>query len=141
MNPCRDCVETYVHFFENLNLQSLDRIDVLFSDTATFKDPFNAVQGRQAIRRVFEHMFRTTVSPRFQVRDWMCSGQSACVRWRFTCTLKGRGIDVSGMTHLSFDHDGRVNAHVDYWDAAGGLYERLPLIGMLMRWLRERLAA
>jgi hypothetical protein len=71
----------------------------------------------------------------------MCSGHTALIRWRFTCSLKGRGIDISGVSHVSFDDSGRVTAHVDYWDAAEGLYERMPLLGTVMRWLRGRLAA
>jgi len=141
MNACRDWVETYVRFFENLDMESLNHLDAVFSEAATFKDPFNAVQGRRAIRQVFEHMFRTTRSPRFAVRDWMCSGHAAFIRWRFTCSVKGRAIDVTGVAHVSFDDSGRVTAHVDYWDAAEGLYERLPVVGVLVRWLRGRLAA
>jgi hypothetical protein len=30
--------------------------------------------------------------------------------------------------------------HRDYWDAAEELYEQLPGIGVLMRWLRRRAA-
>jgi ketosteroid isomerase-like protein len=141
MKECSDWVSAYVRFFESLEVESLNHLDAVFSDTATFRDPFNAVQGRRAIRQVFEHMFRTTRSPRFRVRDWMCSGHAAFIRWRFTCSVKGRGIDMTGVSHVSFDHAGRVTAHIDYWDAAQGLYERLPLIGVMMRWLRGRLAA
>jgi hypothetical protein len=141
MNDCNDWVKAYVHFFEGLAPASLNNLELVFNETATFKDPFNAVQGRRAIRQVFEHMFRTTRSPRFRVYDWMCSGHAAFIRWRFTCSLKGRGIDVTGVSHVEFDHSGRVTAHTDYWDAAEGLYERLPLIGRPMRWLRARLAA
>jgi len=141
MNDCNDWVKAYVHFFEGLDPASLNNLELVFNETATFKDPFNAVQGRRAIRQVFEHMFRTTRSPRFRVYDWMCSGHAAFIRWRFTCSLKGRGIDVTGVSHVEFDHSGRVTAHTDYWDAAEGLYERLPLIGRPMRWLRARLAA
>jgi steroid Delta-isomerase len=28
--------------------------------------------------------------------------------------------------------------HRDYWDAAEELYEKLPVIGALMRWLKKR---
>jgi steroid delta-isomerase len=31
-------------------------------------------------------------------------------------------------------------SHRDYWDAAGELYEQLPVIGSLMRWLKRRIA-
>ncbi|MGD2074425.1 MAG: nuclear transport factor 2 family protein [Gammaproteobacteria bacterium] len=141
MNDCSDWVRAYVHFFESLDTASLNDLDGVFAEGATFKDPFNAVRGRRAIRQVLEHMFRTTQSPRFRVHDWMCSGGSAFIRWRFTCGLKGRGVDLTGVSHVTFDDKGRVTAHIDYWDAAEGLYERLPMLGALMRWLRGRLAA
>ena len=34
--------------------------------------------------------------------------------------------------------DGRIVMHRDYWDVAEELYEKLPLIGALMRWLKRR---
>jgi hypothetical protein len=43
-----------------------------------------------------------------------------------------------GATHLVFDADGKVAVHRDYWDAAEELYEKLPLLGGLMRWLKRR---
>jgi hypothetical protein len=39
-----------------------------------------------------------------------------------------------------FAPDGRVIRHRDYWDAAQELYEKMPVIGGLMRWLRRRAA-
>jgi hypothetical protein len=48
---------------------------------------------------------------------------------------------IHGVTHLCFDTDGLVCLHRDYWDPAEELYERLPIIGSLMRWLKKRLAS
>jgi hypothetical protein len=39
---------------------------------------------------------------------------------------------------LVLDEAGRITLHRDYWDAAEELYEKLPLIGGLMRWLKRR---
>ncbi|MGA0584669.1 MAG: nuclear transport factor 2 family protein, partial [Castellaniella sp.] len=36
---------------------------------------------------------------------------------------------------------GLVSFHRDYWDAAEELYEKLPVLGRLMRWLRKTLSA
>jgi hypothetical protein len=36
------------------------------------------------------------------------------------------------------DEAGRITVHRDYWDAAEELYEKLPLVGRLMRWLKRR---
>ena len=50
-------------------------------------------------------------------------------------------ITVRGASHLRFATDGRIALHRDYWDAAEELYEKLPLLGALMRWLKRRVNA
>jgi hypothetical protein len=45
---------------------------------------------------------------------------------------------VRGATHLLLDGQGQVTLHRDYWDAAEELYEKLPVVGGLMRWLKAR---
>jgi hypothetical protein len=45
---------------------------------------------------------------------------------------------ILGATHLVFSEAGLVTLHRDYWDAAEELYEKLPLVGGLMRWLKRR---
>ena len=55
--------------------------------------------------------------------------------------MKGQSIErrIHGSSHLRFAHDGRVAYHRDYWDAAEELYETLPLLGSLLRWIKRRL--
>ena len=45
---------------------------------------------------------------------------------------------IRGGSHLVFSEDGLVTLHRDYWDAAEELYEKLPVVGSLMRWLKKR---
>ena len=45
---------------------------------------------------------------------------------------------VRGASHLVLNEQGLVTLHRDYWDAAEELYEKLPLVGSLMRWLKRR---
>lgn len=44
---------------------------------------------------------------------------------------------IRGATHIRFAADGRVEFHRDYWDAAEELYEKLPVLGTLMRGLKR----
>jgi len=46
-----------------------------------------------------------------------------------------------GASHLLLDADGRITSHRDYWDAAEELYEKLPVLGALMRILKRRAQA
>jgi steroid Delta-isomerase len=128
-------------FYETLTPAALDELDQLYTPDARFKDPFNEVAGTGAIRRIFEHMFATTEAPRFEVTDRIEQGGQAMLGWTFHFALRGRALTVRGVTHLRFDADGRVRLHRDYWDAAEELYEKLPVVGGLMRALKRRLSA
>ena len=129
------------HFYETLTPDSLAALDALYAPDARFKDPFNEVAGTAAIRRIFAHMFATTDAPRFVVTACIEQGEQAMLGWEFHFALRGRALTVRGVTHLRFDADGRVVLHRDYWDAAEELYEKLPVVGGLMRALKRRLSA
>lgn len=138
-------LERVVRFYESLRPADVARIGELYAPDARFEDPFNAVSGTRAIARIFEDMFARLDEPRFVVRERVGDGAQAFLVWDFEFAPRGRRgaarHTIRGATHLRFGADGRVTWHRDYWDAAGELYETLPVIGALMRWLRRRLAA
>lgn len=139
--PPQTAARRLAQFYETLTPAALADLGQLYAPDARFKDPFNEVVGIDAIRRIFEHMFTTTEAPRFVVTEAIEQGGQAMLGWEFRFALRGRALTVRGVTHLRFDADGRVALHRDYWDAAEELYEKLPLIGAMMRGLRRRLSA
>jgi steroid Delta-isomerase len=126
-----------IAFYEQLQPADLARLDRLYTDDCQFKDPFNEVQGLDAVRRIFAHMFETTTAPRFVVREALVEGSQCFLSWDFHFNA----LSVRGASHLHFAPDGRVARHRDYWDAAEELYEKLPVLGALMRLLKRRLRA
>ncbi len=140
--PTNDAVERLVQFFEKLQPQDLPRLAQMYARDARFKDPFNEVQGLPAIERIFAHMFEALDSPHFIVTERIVQGQQCFLVWDFRCRFKRFDTQnwqtVRGGTHLTFDDAGLVTLHRDYWDAAEELYEKLPLVGGLMRWLKRR---
>ena len=128
-------------FFETLSPESLRTIDQIYAADAHFSDPFNRVQGLTAIELIFADMFKRTRSPRFVVTAAVQQGEQAFLTWDFHFGLGQRDVQIQGCSQLMFDAQGRVSQHRDYWDAAGELYEKLPVLGTLMRVLRRRLAA
>lgn len=129
-------------YYESLSPAALERLGELYAPSARFIDPFNDVSGLGPLRRVFEHMFETLDTPRFVVVDAQAGERSGFLLWTFHFRRgNGREQQILGATHLRFDDEGRVLLHHDHWDAAGQLYETLPLLGPLLRWLRRRLSA
>ncbi len=128
-------------YFETLTPEAIDRLPDLYAPDARFKDPFNDVSGIGAIQSIFRAMYRQVDQPRFRITGSLCEGDEAFLTWNFVFSFKGKTLTeqiVLGGTHIQFDAEGRVTLHRDYWDAAEELYEKLPVLGSLMRWLKRR---
>jgi ketosteroid isomerase-like protein len=140
-----DALRAVVQFYEQLQPTDVSRIAQLYTADAQFKDPFNDVQGTAAIEGIFTHMFDALEAPRFVITQQVLQGTQAFVTWDFLFAMQGKHdghtLTIRGATHFVFREDAgvwRVAVHRDYWDAAEELYEKLPLIGSLMRWLKQR---
>ena len=129
-------------FFEGLQPTDTERMGQCYAPDAVFKDPFNEVQGPAAIGRIFGHMYTVMHEPHFVVTGQIAQGDEAFLRWEFRFRFKRFSPDtpqtIHGASHLRFNAQGQVTLHRDYWDAAEELYEKLPAVGALMRWLKRR---
>jgi hypothetical protein len=138
----KNVVEKIVVFFESLTPESLDRIGEFYTEQAFFKDPFNEVRGLPEVQRIFRHMYTALHEPRFVVTARVLEGDQCFLTWDFLFRFKSFNSEqtqtVRGCSHLKLASDGRILYHRDYWDAAEELYEKLPLVGGLMRWLKKR---
>lgn len=141
-DPAREAVARICTFFETLTPDSLTQIAALYTPDARFKDPFNEVRGIAAIQQIFGHMFASLHEPRFVVSQRIVDGAQVFLVWEFRFRFKRfdtvTAQVVRGGSHLVLAADGRIADHRDYWDAAEELYEKLPGVGALMRWLKRR---
>ena len=137
-----DAISRFARYFEQLQPADIARLGQYYAADARFKDPFNDVRGVPAIAQIFSHMFESLDQPRFVVTHQLQQGSDAFLTWEFTFRFKNFRRDqlqcIQGATHLKLDDAGLVTLHRDYWDAAEELYEKLPLVGGLMRWLKRR---
>jgi len=138
----KDAVARIEVFFAALGPSDLSRLGDFYTSDAYFKDPFNEVRGVCAIEGIFRHMFDTLDTPRFVITRRVVDGDQCFLVWEFRFAFKRfhKGVQqvVHGGSHLLLAPDGRIQSHRDYWDAAEELYEKLPLVGSLMRWLKRR---
>lgn len=135
-------VARVVGFFESLTPNSVANMAAVYDRNARFVDPFNDVQGLAAIEAIFRHMFVALNQPRFVVTGQVVQGNQCFLVWDFHFRFKRFRREtlqtIRGTTHLVFTDSGLVSLHRDYWDAAQELYEKLPVVGSLMRWLKKR---
>ena len=138
----RAAVDRLRTYFETISPQSVGRIGEFYAADARFKDPFNEVRGLPEVQRIFSHMFVALERPRFVVTDSIVGENQCFLTWNFEFHLKrfDRATlqTIRGASHLKFTAAGLIDFHRDYWDAAEELYEKLPVLGGLMRWLKRR---
>ncbi len=129
-------------FFSALQAADVTRMADFYTPDAYFKDPFNEVRGLAGVQRIFSHMYVALDQPHFVVTGQLVDGAQCFLTWDFIFRFKRfdtqRWQTVRGGSHLMLTPEGLIAHHRDYWDAAEELYEKLPAVGGLMRWLKRR---
>jgi len=133
-------VERFKQTYNRLNAQSLGLLNELYSHDVVFQDPFRRLSGLPALTEYFAELYRHVELSSFVFEDEVVQGNSAMLTW--TMSLKhprlngGDVVTVPGSTHIRFRD--KVTYHRDYFDGGAMLYEHLPLIGLVIRMIKER---
>lgn len=138
-----DPLHRLVHYWQTLTPETVASIADIYTEDACFRDPFNDVTGIEAIKHIFADMFVRLEGPRFTIIETIEQDHGAMLIWDFDFRIRTLKPEqdrrIHGASHIRFGVDGRVHYHRDYWDAAGELYEQLPVVGRLMRFLKKRM--
>lgn len=130
-------------YFESISEATLPQLRHYYTPDAYFKDPFNEVRDVVLIEHIFAEMYVSLHDPRFVIHSKIEQDDQAFLTWDFRFRIKKYKPDttqiIRGSSHLQFDSHHRVRYHRDYWDAAEELYEKLPIVGGLMRFLKRRM--
>ena len=136
-----DSIDRLIEYFEQLTPTDVDRMGEYYDSAAYFRDPFNEVHTLAEIQAIFRNMYQQVEAPSFKVLDCYKAENGVTLTWDFSFRLRLPGKpqrSIHGLTLLHFNDEGKVQYHRDYWDAAQELYEQLPVIGSVFRWLRGR---
>jgi ketosteroid isomerase-like protein len=127
--------------FNNLYAGNLAELGSVYSNKVRFTDPFTTVHGIDELTEYFSGAYANVISCDFVFADPVISGEDVCIPWvmhlQHKRIRKGKVVVVDGISQLVI-RDGRVISHRDYFDVGQLLYENLPVMGRLIRWLRNQ---
>lgn len=127
----------------SLSPESLAQLENIYALEVSFEDPFQRVEGIEAVRAIYAHMFEALEHPQFEILECVRQDRVAYVRWLFHFARRGQSMAIKGVSRLQWDrHDGgtwRIISHRDDWDAAEQVYERVPILGWMIRAIKRRL--
>jgi len=134
----RDFIDFY-KVFSRETVQS--KVRQVYAPNGYFRDPFHEVTGIDAIEHYFLASTETIEDCRFDMQDVARNQRNYYFRWTMRLKTKrdpANPIEAIGVTHVRFDDQGRVVFHQDYWDAGSVVYERVPVLGALIRFVKAR---
>jgi len=136
--------EDYAAFYEELSSELTQEAYARFFDEhSEFEDPFQKVKGLAAIHHVFVDMYEKLHVPHFVVDEVIADKEVAYLKWQFIYALSAKQEQQSftGVSRITFSSAGKVLSHTDYWDAGQHVYEKIPILGTVIRLIKRKLHA
>jgi hypothetical protein len=120
-----------------------DQTEKVYAPDAFLNDTLKTIHGSPAIRDYFIKTAKGLDSMTVTFDDVALSGRNYYFRWTMDTRMKnlarGKTVRTIGVTLVRFDREGRVILHQDFWDSAQGVWEHVPGIGGVIRWIRAKI--
>jgi hypothetical protein len=129
-------------YFRFLHQADLSCLREIYADQIVFKDPVHDIRGLVELEDYFTSMCADLSDCRFEYLDEVVGADVAYIKWVMHFRhprLRNRLISVRGVSHLKFKD--KIEFHEDFYDMGAMLYDQLPVLGNVTRWLRLRLAS
>ena len=138
-------LEHFIRVYNQLDKHNLATLRTIYSDDICFRDPIHQISGIEALINYFIDLYQNVDTVTFDFRDVISDSSKATVTWLMTVRHpslnKGKSFSVEGISCLHFNAAGKVCYHRDYFDLGALLYERIPLLGLIITKIKERLAS
>lgn len=133
----------FCEFYSTFDRSNIESLHTLYTEDVLFKDPVHEVRGIDAMRDYLSGLCTELLQCNFFFQQHIEGSDQVFLRWTMHYAHPkisgGKTLTLEGATELRFEGN-LVSYHCDYYDMGAMLYERLPVIGAVIRWLRKRLA-
>ena len=136
----KEFVKKYISAYESLSINNLDKLKNTFTNDIEFEDPFNKVNGKEAVIKIFSEMFEKIDNPKFQILELSYAQNfdkklTVYLKWILNGKFKRnkKSFAIKGVSEVKFNDQGKVEKHIDYWDSMTQLIVHLPYVGSLVK--------
>ena len=147
--PCGSAAEKeatarFENFLGHLDEKTaIEQTEKVYAPDAFLNDTLKTLHGSPAIRDYFIKTARGLESMTVTFDDVAVSGGNYYFRWTMDTRMKhlahGKNVRTIGVTMVRFDPQGRVLLHQDFWDSAQGVWDHVPVLGTVIRWIQAKI--
>lgn len=135
---CPESMTAVTRLFKELTAAKLDRLGDIYSPGIVFQDPIHESHGLTQLRDVFARRLATPGGIAVELLDAHGDDRTGFLLWTRKYQQRGEPREIRGTSHFKFATDGRISEQRDQWDASFVLYGEFPLLGWLMRKIKQR---
>ncbi len=135
-------LERFKDNFKDLQQADWSKLGEIYANDIVFRDPVHELRGLVVLEDYFTTLCADLNGCRFEYLDQVASDNAAYLKWVMHFKhprLGNQAIDVRGVSHIRWSE--KIEFHEDFYDLGAMLYERLPVLGNVTRWLKLRLAS
>lgn len=137
-------IEKAKFFFQNLNKNNMDTlVPDFYAPDVEFIDPIHSIKGELQIREYYRALYQDVKEIRFDFSRAYQDHNTIILVWKMTLitpNLKGgEPVVVDGNSIITFNEKGQAIFHQDYFDMGAFIYENIPVLGFVVRKIKERL--
>jgi hypothetical protein len=134
-------LEPFIGFITHMGSDDwADHFKGVYAEQLHFSDTLALISSRDALQAYFDRLHNADTTVAVRVLSRQISDRNAYLVWEMTSTfapvIATRRSHTIGMTHLRFNEAGQVILHQDFWDAAQGFYQHVPVLGAALRTVR-----
>ena len=116
-----------------------ENLDRLYTEDVHFRDPISEVTGLPELQRYFTRFAEVSAGARFEITDEVVQPGQAAVFWTMVMGQRdgSAGRRFQGVSHMKVRD--RIYEERDYFDLGEAVYDHVPVVGWLTRFVRSRI--
>lgn len=135
-------IGSVVDIYQKLDKHNLHLLEEMYHPDVIFEDAAHRLEGRDALYEYFQALYTNVIRCDFVIHEQQQVGDSGFITWTMELLhpklQNGTPVMVNGASHIKFSQ-GQVIYHRDYFDLGEMLYENLPLLGAVIKTVKQRL--
>lgn len=133
----------FVDTYQKLGTNNLNLLNGLYSSDVVFVDPMHHISGLDNLTDYFNELYTNLSSCSFHIDEVIHNKQEAAIYWTMQYCHpklnKGNTVEVHGHSKLRGNED-KVIYHRDYLDLGAMIYEHVPLLGRVIKHIKNRVS-
>jgi len=131
-------------FFNEANKDNMEEVCAkYYHPDIEFVDPVGTIKTLEKMTSYYQHLYENLKSIEFVISKEVRNGDDIFAAWAMTMAHPrvngGEEFTIEGASHVRLQ-DGKIIYHLDYFDLGAMIYERVPVLGMLVRYVKRKLA-